>query len=83
MHMRITHPRLQILMTATPNHAPLQLTAGMSVSVRGFGCCPTGSVTGCAPAADSPAQPAPSPYADVLPCAASGPPSLSLGSLDV
>lgn len=32
MHMRITHPRLQILMTATPTHA----MPGFSRSFRGY-----------------------------------------------
>ena len=66
----------------TPNHA-LQRTAGMSVPVRGGGLGPTGSVTGCAAHHEAPAQPAPSPRAAVLTAPASGPPSLSLGSLAV
>ena len=42
---------------------------------------PTGSVTGCAARHEAPAQPAPSPRAAVLTAPASGPESLSLGSL--
>ena len=65
---------------STPNQA-LQRTAGLAVSVRGGGSRSTGSVTGCAACHEAPAHPAPSPPAAVLPRAASGPQSLSLGSL--
>jgi len=62
----------------TPDHA-LQRTAGMAVTVRRGDSYLTGSVMGCAPATETPAQPAPSPRAAVLTAPASGPPSLSLG----
>ena len=65
-----------------PNHA-LQRTPGFAVQLRGVGCGPTGSVTGCAARHEAPAHPAPSPRAGVLSCAAPGPESLSLGSLGV
>jgi len=75
---------------ATSNQA-LERAPGFAVQLRGVGFGPSGSVTGCASAADSrkraspsrglgfPAPPAPSPCAGLLPCAAPGPPSLSLG----
>src|SRR5438874_11888229 len=69
-------------MTATPNHA-LQRTAVMSVPSRSSAVRSTVSVTGCAAHHEAPAQPAPSPRAAVLTAPASGPLSLSLGSLGV
>ena len=66
----------------TPNQA-LQRTAGFGGQFRCVGFDPAGSVTGRAPAAKPPAQPAPSPRATLLRCPAPGPPSLSLGSLGV
>src|SRR5438270_6596774 len=72
-HLNSEHPE-------APNHA-LQRTAVMSVPMSGVGLSPTGSVTGCAAHHEAPAQPAPSPRAAALTAPASGPLSLSLGSL--
>ena len=69
-----------VAVPVSPNHA-LQRTAVLSVPVSGVGLGPTGSVTGCAAGHEAQAQPAPSPSTAVLTTPASGPPSLSLGSL--
>ena len=91
---RVSHaqsrPSSSLAMPPTPNPA-LQRTPDFAVQLPSAGGDPTGSVTGCAPRREvgaggrsvlcrTPAQPAPSPRAEVLPRATPGPESLSLGS---
>jgi len=64
----------------TPNHA-LQRTPGFAVQLPRAAVVRPAQSRAVLPAAEAPAQPAPSPRAAVLTAPASGPESLSLGSL--